>query len=123
MTLLQFCNDLSSQALVELNGFSHSGSHLPVPAIIFFGAPHRGLQTEALETIVKLRPSEDLVKELQIQSPTLRELNDKFRHVAENIDILSCYETIPTRTVTMVYGYFRSLFCVADDRISYPMAN
>lgn len=108
MTLLRFCNNISSQALVELNGFSHSRSHLPVPAIMFFGAPHRGLETTALETIVKLRPSEDLIKELQTQSPTLRELNDKFRHVANNIDILTCYEIIPTRTAIMVYENFNS---------------
>lgn len=115
MTLLQYCNNISFQALVELNGFSHSRSRLPVPAIIFFGAPHRGLETTALETIVKMRPSEDLVKELQTQSPTLRELNDKFRHVVKNTDVLTCYETIPTRTAIMVHEYFHPCFCAAKN--------
>lgn len=77
-------------------------SRLPVRSIIFFGAPHKGLETTALETLVKSQVTEDMIRELKSESPTLTELNDKFRYVAKNIDILTCYELSPTKTVVEV---------------------
>ena len=77
-------------------------SHLPVRAIVFFGAPHRGLHTAALETLVNSRPTEDIIRELKPKSPTLTELSNKFRHVAKDINILTCYEEKSTRTVVQV---------------------
>ena len=77
-------------------------SRLPVRAIVFLGAPHRGLHTAALETLVNSRQTEDMMRELKSESPTLTELNDKFRHVAKDIDILTCYELKPTKTAVQV---------------------
>ena len=77
-------------------------SRLPVRSIIFLGAPHKGLETTALETLVKSQATEDIIRELKSESPTLTELNDKFRHVAKDIDILTCYELSPTKTAIEV---------------------
>lgn len=71
-------------------------------SIIFLGAPHKGLETTALETLVKSQATEDMIRELKAESPTLTELNDKFRHVAKDIDILTCYELSPTKTAIEV---------------------
>lgn len=76
--------------------------HLPVPTIIFFGSPNRGLETAELESFVKGSPSQDLVEELRPQSPTLENLNDKFRQVTSGISILSCYEQLGTPTAIKV---------------------
>lgn len=76
--------------------------HLPVPAIIFFGSPNRGLETLELESFVKGAPSQDLVEELRPESSTLEGLNDKFRHVAGGISILSCFELLGTPTAIKV---------------------
>ncbi|KAL8835307.1 MAG: hypothetical protein Q9170_003362 [Blastenia crenularia] len=73
-------------------------SRLPVRSIIFLGAPHKGLHITALETLVESQPTEDMVRELKAESPTLTELNDKFRYVAKDMDILTCYELGPTKT-------------------------
>lgn len=51
-----------------------------------------------------------MIRELRSESPTLTELNDKFRHVAKEIDILTCYELSPTKTaieVSFNYGRYR----------------
>ena len=71
-------------------------------SIIFLGAPHRGLHTSALETLVESEPTEDMVRELKSESPTLTELNDKFRHVGKDLNILTCYELKQTKTVIKV---------------------
>jgi len=76
--------------------------HLPVPSVIFFGSPNRGLETTELESFVKGTPSQALVEELRPQSPTLENLNDKFRHVTSGISILSCYEQLWTPTAIKV---------------------
>ena len=95
------------QALDDINGsIGIYSSRLPVHAIVFIGAPHRGLQTMALETLVKSRATEDMIRELRAESPTLTELNDKFRHVAKDIDILTCYELTPTKTAIEVGSMF-----------------
>ena len=93
------------KALCDINGTTgiHSSS-LPVKSIVFLGAPHRGLHTAALETLAKSGPMEDLIRELRSESPTLTELNDKFRHVAQDIDILTCYELKPTKTAIEVHA-------------------
>ena len=43
-----------------------------------------------------------MIRELRSESPTLTELNDKFRYVAKDIDILTCYELMPTKTAIEV---------------------
>ena len=91
--------------LCDINGsINIYSSRLPVRSIIFLGAPHKGLEIRALETLVKTQPGEDIVRELKAESPTLTELNDKFRYVAKNIDILTCYEMAPTKTAIQVFS-------------------
>lgn len=70
-----------------------------VDAVIFFGAPHRGLNITAMESVMKGTPSADLIRELGWQSPTIQKLNNGFRHVCENLDILTIYEKTPTATL------------------------
>ena len=98
------------QALSDVNGsVGRYSSRLPVCAIVFFGAPHRGLQTTALETLVKSQPTEEMLRELRARSPTLIELNDRFRFVANDIDILTCVELWQTKTAVEVQSSPSSL--------------
>ncbi|KFY93704.1 hypothetical protein V500_03565, partial [Pseudogymnoascus sp. VKM F-4518 (FW-2643)] len=73
---------------------------LPVRTLIFFGAPHNGLEVTALETLVKGRPTQTLVSELKRESPTLTGLPERFRHVAKDMTIHTYYESRPTSTVS-----------------------
>lgn len=68
-------------------------------AVIFFGAPHRGLNIAAIQSIMNGTPSADLIRELGWQSPTIQKLNNGFRHACEGLDILTIYEKIPTATL------------------------
>ncbi|KFY96587.1 hypothetical protein V500_02378 [Pseudogymnoascus sp. VKM F-4518 (FW-2643)] len=74
-------------------------SRLPVRTLIFFGAPHNGLEVTALETLVKGRPTQTLISELKRESPTLTGLSERFRHVAKDMTIHTYYESRPTSTV------------------------
>ena len=46
-----------------------------------------------------------MIRELKCEPPTLTELNNKVRHVAKDIDILTCYELSPTKTAIAVLSY------------------
>ena len=50
-----------------------------------------------------------MIRELKSESPTLTELNDRFRHVAKDIDILTCYELSPTKTAIEVLSIMLNL--------------
>ena len=71
----------------------------PVICLILFGAPHRGLDIAALQSMVRGTPSEELVRELEMRSPTLQMLNHGFRRVYEGLDILTIYEMEPTASL------------------------
>jgi hypothetical protein len=73
--------------------------------IIFMGAPHRGLETDALERLVKSQPTQKLITELKPESPAIRELNENFKRVVKGIRIVSCYETHYSKTVVKVQNY------------------
>ena len=77
-------------------------SRLPVRAIVFLGAPHRGLNVDAISTLVKDNPTERLIEELRSESTTLTDLNQRFSQVAKDIDILTCYEAKHTKTIVNV---------------------
>jgi pimeloyl-ACP methyl ester carboxylesterase len=88
-------------ALCELQN-SNSPYYQPdlvLPCVIFLGTPHRGLETEALITLVKKEPSRDIVEELGPDSPTLCDLNDQFRRLADQMNIVTFYEMVTTPTV------------------------
>lgn len=69
-----------------------------VPQIIFFGAPNRGLATNALMTLVKGSSAETLIKDLKPGSEVLREMNWRFAQVARDVKVLTIFETQPTPT-------------------------
>jgi hypothetical protein len=73
---------------------------LPVRSLVFFGAPHRGLNILAIKTLVEGWPSEDIVQELKKQSPTLTKLNEDFRDLLGGLDILTIYELEDTPSIT-----------------------
>jgi len=77
-------------------------SRLPVRTIIFLAAPHRGLNVAAMQTLVKGKAPERLVNELSESSAVLREINTRFGRIARDTDILSCFETKPTKTAIAV---------------------
>ena len=83
-------------------------SRLPVRRIVFLGAPHRGLDIKALRSLVKGEVTEPMILELQANSPTLRALNQSFAQVAQDVDILTCYENKPTKTAINV--------CISSNR-------
>ena len=90
------------KALTNAMSMKINRSRLPVRAIIFLAAPHKGLEITALQTMVKGMPTEQLILELKSGSPTLTELNDNFIQAARDIDILTCYETKMTKSVIKV---------------------
>jgi hypothetical protein len=90
------------KALVELKA-SQNGNHIwQTPFVVFLGAPHRGLDNKALQTLVMPEFSKDIVDELGEQSSTLTDLNENFAKIAHDLQILSCYELRPTPTVVLV---------------------
>ncbi|KAI9708387.1 MAG: hypothetical protein M1820_004091 [Bogoriella megaspora] len=91
---------LIKKALVEIISSSSASSIPDVPFIIFLGAPHRGLDNSALQTILGAGElSKDIVDELGESSPTLTDLNESFAKIAHQLNILSCYELCPTKTL------------------------
>ena len=70
-----------------------------VKAVIFFGAPHRGLNITAMQSIMNGTPSAELIRELGWQSPTIQRLNSHFPRSSEGLDILAIYEKKPTATL------------------------
>ncbi|KAJ0122036.1 hypothetical protein J7T55_002547 [Diaporthe amygdali] len=69
-------------------------------AITFLATPHRG--TALAQTLNRILDSvminsKQYVAELARNSLTLQKLNEQFRHVAPRLDIVSFYETMPTR--------------------------
>lgn len=76
-----------------------SGPRLPIRLIIFLAAPHRGMEIEALLTVIKDKPPQQLIHELGRNSAILKELNHSFIRASEQIQILSAFETLATPTV------------------------
>ncbi|KAF2964665.1 hypothetical protein GQX73_g8898 [Xylaria multiplex] len=72
---------------------------LPVHAIIFMAAPHRGMNIKALEALVQGEPPQTLVRELERGSPTLQDLAERFPRVLGDIPVLTVFETKKTQTV------------------------
>ncbi|KAG8168795.1 hypothetical protein KVR01_001544 [Diaporthe batatas] len=71
-----------------------------ITAITFLATPHRGAAlAQTLNRILdSIRiNSKQYVAELSRNSLTLQKLNEQFRHIAPLLDIVSFYETMPTR--------------------------
>jgi hypothetical protein len=76
-----------------------------VSSIIFFATPHRGTNlAETLNRILQVcfttNPTQ-FIAELAQASQTLQKLNEQFRHVAPKLQIVSFYETRPTKVFKM----------------------
>ncbi|KAL2022188.1 hypothetical protein VTK56DRAFT_6017 [Thermocarpiscus australiensis] len=71
-----------------------------VSAIIFLSTPHRGTNlAETLNRILQVSPATgpmQFISEISAGSQALQKLNEQFRHIAPNLDIVSFYETRPT---------------------------
>ena len=72
-----------------------------VRAILFLATPHRGsdlagMLNRILAACVLTHNPKTYVSELKHGSQTIATLNDQFRHVASDLDIISFYETAPT---------------------------
>ncbi|OQE46137.1 hypothetical protein PENCOP_c001G06589 [Penicillium coprophilum] len=74
-----------------------------ISAILFLATPHRGSNlAEILDKILTVSVSlfnlspKLYVSELSAGSQTVTALNEQFRHIAPNLDILSFYETLQT---------------------------
>jgi hypothetical protein len=87
---------------------------LPIRTLLFFGAPHNGLDTEALASLVKGQPTATLINELTHDSPTLDSLSRRFKFFTENLSIHSYYESRPTKTVVEVPLPYHSLSNVSS---------
>ena len=91
------------EALINFRSFVDQGDDNqkdpPVVCLTFFGAPHRGLNVAAMQTLVEGRPSEDLIRELKRQSPTLTRLNADFKRLYGDFNILTIYEMRDTPSV------------------------
>jgi hypothetical protein len=80
--------------------------------IIFFGTPHRGsskanssdslAKFAQLLTLGALKPNRELIQQMKVGSVEAQATNESFRHIAAPIQIVSFYETIPTKSVGIV---------------------
>jgi hypothetical protein len=59
------------------------------------------MDVQALRTLVGYphTPSRQLIEELDPRSPTLNDMNERFMPIAQDIDILTCFETLMTKSV------------------------
>lgn len=93
------------QALVDYFKANGSFDDMPVASAVFFEAPHRGLETKAMEDIMKKDPSafsQGLINELVADSPTLHTSSKDFARMVEGLPVLTCYETRETPTLREV---------------------
>jgi hypothetical protein len=68
-------------------------SRLPVRLIVFLATPHRGIDVDALRTLIQDEPPKQLIEELAPNSALLRRLHFAFRKVLGGIQISSVFET------------------------------
>ena len=81
---------------------------LPIRSLIFFGVPHRGLDTNGtLPSMVHGSPPQVLVSELNRDSPTIIRLTKRFTEVLDEAPFVvhSLYESQTTKTVIKVCYY------------------
>ncbi len=74
-----------------------------VVGAVLFGVPSRGMETQALMTMVRGQPNERLVHDLAAKSEHLRSLDDRFFGVAQlgGMKLFWAYETRASPTVTV----------------------
>ena len=67
-------------------------------SVVFFGPPHRGLEVQSLEQLTRGKERHGLITDLEKGSTLLRELNEKFPNVSQNLKIITCFELQATPT-------------------------
>lgn len=67
-------------------------------SIVLFGAPHRGLNTTALEKLVIGTVSERLIRDLKSDSAVLASLSAAFASASKKVKIITCFELRTTPT-------------------------
>jgi hypothetical protein len=67
-------------------------------SIVLFGAPHRGLNTTALEKLVAGTISERLIRDLKSDSVVLTNLSAAFPSASKKVQIITCFELRTTPT-------------------------
>jgi hypothetical protein len=79
--------------------YNSQRASLPVRLLIFLAAPHKGLDIDALQAIIKTAPPQHLIFEYGKGSSVLKDMHDRFRDVSNGIPILCVFETLETKTV------------------------
>ena len=84
---MQYAEDPDSCTLVER-----------IHTVVLFGAPHRGLEVEALEELTRRKPSHGLIADLEKDSTLLRSMSEVFPSVSAKLKIITCFELKQTPT-------------------------
>lgn len=66
--------------------------HRAIFGLIFFGTPHKGMQTDELIAASQGEPSEVLIRDLHPDSTKISDLNDRFAEAVRHVRIVSCAE-------------------------------
>ena len=78
--------------------------HRRVYSVVFFGAPHEGMDTEALQTCVEGQPTQRLIHDLTPGSTLLESLRQGFKPLLKTIKVVSCCELKATPTTRVING-------------------
>ena len=89
------------EAIIEADGNINDYGKLfdLLHSLVFFGVPHRGMNTAALEEMVAREPTRGLVEELKENSPEIGQMSSKFAGAASSMHIVTCRETVETETM------------------------
>jgi pimeloyl-ACP methyl ester carboxylesterase len=100
-----------------------------VRSMVFLSTPHRGTNladtlNKVLSACVFALSPKQYIAELKTNSPALQDINEQFRNLAKNLDIISFYETLETTIVasstTMILQKDSSVLGYPDE-ISKPL--
>lgn len=100
---------------------THYGEMLAqVRGIMFLSTPHRGsASASTLKTLLSATLGKDktYISELKNNSTSIEDLNEQFRGACEHLQLVSIYETKPTKIAT---GIKRTIVDKDSGRLDYP---
>ena len=67
-------------------------------SVVFFGAPHQGMELDAVLALVRGQPTQRLIEDLMPGSTLLENLNEEFKYVVEDVKVIACIELKLTPT-------------------------
>jgi len=100
-----------------------------VRSMVFLATPHRGTNladvlNKVLSACIFALSPKQYIAEMKTNSPALQDINEQFRNLAKNLDIISFYETLETKTVasstTLILQKDSSILGYPDE-ISKPL--